>query len=199
MKLKTILVAVFVAGLAVSVAVAAPAERGKGRDGSIAATGTTGGDTGTTTTGETGHKNKGKRKGHGRKAECRPNRAAVLVGDFVAAGDASFAMAVKGGNRVGKKLAGKQVTVSVGEGTKFRRSGKAALADLKAGDLLLVQGRACKLDAVALTLVAKKVVVLSPSDDEDDEDEDTDEGTTSTSTTGASTTGSTTTSSTSES
>jgi hypothetical protein len=197
MKLKTILVAVFVAGLAVSVAVAAPAEKGKGRNGTTAAT--TGGDTGTTTTGETGHKGKGKRKGHGRKAECKPNRAAVLVGDFAAAGDASFAMTVKGGNRVGKKLAGKQVTVSVGEGTKIRRSGKATLADLKAGDLLLVQGRACKLDAVALTLVAKKVVVLSPSDDEDDEDEDTDEGTTSTSTTDASTTGSTTTSSTSES
>jgi hypothetical protein len=190
MKLKAILVAVFVAGLAVSVAVAAPAEKGKGRNGTTAAT--TGGDTGTTTTGETGHKGKGKRKGHGRKAECKPNRAAVLVGDFAAAGDASFAMTVKGGNRVGKKLAGKQVTVSVGEGTKIRRSGKATLADLKAGDLLLVQGRACKLDAVALTLVAKKVVVLSPSDDEDDED--TDEGTTSTSTTGASTTGSTTTS-----
>ena len=59
-------------------------------------------------------------------------------------------MAVKGGNRVGKSLAGKQVTVLVGDGTKFRRSGKAKLADLKAGDLLLVQGRACKLDAVAL-------------------------------------------------
>ena len=179
MKLKALLVAVFVAGLAVSVAVAAPAEKGKGRNGTTAAeTSTTGGDTGTTTTGETGHK--GKKKGHG-KRECRPNRAAVLVGDFAGAGDASFAMAVKGGNRVGKKLAGKQVTVSVGDGTKFRRSGKAKLADLKAGDLLLVQGRACKLDAVALTLVAKKVVVLSPSDDEDDED--TDEGTTSTSTT----------------
>ena len=178
MKLRALLAAVFVAGLAVSVAIAAPAEKGKGRNGTTAAeTSTTGGDTGTTTTGETGHKGKGK-KGHG-KRECRPNRAAVLVGDFAGAGDASFAMAVKGGNRVGKKLAGKQVTVSVVDGTKIRRSGKAKLADLKAGDLLLVQGRACKLDTQALTLVAKMVVVLSPSDDED---EDTDEGTTSTST-----------------
>lgn len=179
MKLRALLAAVFVAGLAVSVAIAAPAEKGKGRNGTTAAeTSTTGGDTGTTTTGETGHKGRGKKKGHG-KRECRPNRAAVLVGDFAGAGDASFAMAVKGGNRVGKKLAGKQVTVSVVDGTKIRRSGKAKLADLKAGDLLLVQGRACKLDTQALTLVAKKVVVLSPSDDED---EDTDEGTTSTST-----------------
>lgn len=179
MKLRALLAAVFVAGLAVSVAIAAPAEKGKGRNGTTAAeTSTTGGDTGTTTTGEAGHKGKGKKKGHG-KRECRPNRAAVLVGDFAGAGDASFAMAVKGGNRVGKKLAGKQVTVSVVDGTKIRRSGKAKLADLKAGDLLLVQGRACKLDTQALTLVAKKVVVLSPSDDED---EDTDEGTTSTST-----------------
>ena len=179
MKLRALLAAVFVAGLAVSVAIAAPAEKGKGRNGTTAAeTSTTGGDTGTTTTGETGHKGRGKKKGHG-KRECRPNRAAVLVGDFAGAGDASFAMAVKGGNRVGKKLAGKQVSVSVVDGTKIRRSGKAKLADLKAGDLLLVQGRACKLDTQALTLVAKKVVVLSPSDDED---EDTDEGTTSTST-----------------
>jgi hypothetical protein len=182
MKLKTLLLAVFVAGLAVSVAVAAPAEKGKGNRGSTTAAETT---TGGTSTGETGHKGKGKKKGHA-KAECRSNRAAVLVGDFAAAGADSFALAVKGGNRVGKKLAGKQVTVTVTDGTKFRRSGKAALADLRAGDLVLVQGRACKLDSQALTLVAKKVVVLSPSD-EDDEDEngDDEDGPTSTGTTGS--------------
>ncbi len=190
MKLKTLLLAVFVAGLAVSVAVAAPAEKGKGNRGSTTAAETT---TGGTSTGETGHKGKGKKKGHAKKAECRPNRAAVLVGDFAAAGADSFALAVKGGNRVGKKLAGKQVTVTVTEGTKFRRSGKATLADLQAGDLVLVQGRACKLDSQALTLVAKKVVVLSPSD-EDDEDEtgDDEDGTTSTGTTGSTTTSETT-------
>ena len=51
--------------------------------------------------------------------------------------------------------------------------------DLVTGDLLLVQGRACKLDSQALTLEARKVVVLSASD-EDEGDEST---TTTTSTT----------------
>jgi hypothetical protein len=182
MKLKTLLIAIFVAGLAVSVAVAAPAEHRKGSNGTTATgTDTTGG----TTTGETAQKGKGKRKGHAKWADCKPRRAVVLVGDFAAAGTDSFAMTVKGGNRVGKQLAGKQVTVMVGAGAKVRRSGKATLADLKAGDLLLVQGKACKLDATALTLVARMVVVLSPSDDEDEDDE---AGTTTTSTTTSSTT-----------
>lgn len=170
MKLKALLAAVFVAGLVVSMAVAAPAEHGKGKNGTTAAdTSPTGGGT---TTGESGQK--GKKKGHAKWAGCHPKRAAVLVGDFAGAGTGSFAMSVKGGNRVGKALYGKQVTVTVTDSTKFRRSGRATLADLSAGDLLLVQGKACKLDATALTLVAKKVVVLSPShDDEDDEDEGT--------------------------
>jgi len=197
MKLKALLAAVFVAGLAVSMAVAAPAEHGKGKSGTTAAeSSSTGGDTTGTTTGETGRKGKGRKKGHARWADCHPKRAAVLVGDFVSAGDASFAMTVDGGNRVGKKLYGKQVTVNVTDGTKLRRSGKATLADLEAGDLLLVQGKACKLDATALTFVAKKVVVLSPSDDDED-DEDEHEGTTSTSTGTTTSTTTTTTTSTS--
>lgn len=176
MKLKALLAAVFVAGLVVSMAVAAPAEHGKGKTGSTAAdTSSTGG----TTTADGGHTGKGKRKGHAKWADCHPRRAAVLVGEVAGAGADSFAMSVEGGNRVGKKLYGKQVTVNVTDSTKFRRSGKAKLADLEPGDLVLVQGKACKLDATALTLVAKKVVVLSPSDDEDDDD---DEGTTTSST-----------------
>jgi hypothetical protein len=96
-------------------------------------------------------------------------------------------MLVKGGNKAGKTLAGKQVTVTVTDGTKIRRSGKATLAELATGDLLLVQGHACKLDSQALTLVARKVVVLSPTDDED---------TTTTTTTDSTTTSTVTTSST---
>lgn len=185
MKLKAFLAAVFVAGLVVSMAVAAPAENGKGKNGSTAAdTSSTGG---ATTTGETGHKGKGKQKGHAKWAACHPKRAAVVVGDFAGAGAGSFAMSVEGGNRVGKKLYGKQVTVTVTDSTRFRRSGKATLADLQAGDLLLVQGKACELDATALTLVAKKVVVLSPSD-EDDEDTTTSSTTDTTPTTSTSTT-----------
>ena len=185
MKLKALLVAVFVAGLAVSMAVAAPAEHGKGKNGTTAAeTSSTGGDA---TTGETGH-GKGKKKGPAKWTDCHPKRAAVLVGDFAGAGTDSFALSVKGGNRVGKKLDGKQVTVNVTDSTTFRRSGKAKLADLATGDLLLVQGRACKLDATALTLVATKVVVLSRSDDEDDEGTTTSSTTETTPTTSTSTT-----------
>ena len=187
MKLKALLAAVFVAGLVVSMAVAAPAEHGKGKSGTTAAdTSSTGGDT--TTTGEAGQKGKGKKKGHAKWAGCHPRRAAVLVGDFAGAGTDSFAMSVDGGNRVGKKLYGKQVTVMVTDSTKFRRSGKAKLADLQTGDLVLVQGKACKLDATALTLVAKKVVVLSPSDDDEDDEDDEDEGTTTSTTETTSTT-----------
>ena len=143
MKLKALLAAVFVAGLVVSMAVAAPAEHGKGKNGSTAADTSSSG--GTTTAGDTGHENtgKGKKKGHARWGNCHPRRAAVLVGDFAGAGTDSFAMSVEGGNRVGKKLYGKQVTVTVTDSTTFRRSGKATLADLETGDLVLVQGKAC--------------------------------------------------------
>src|SRR5881394_2311166 len=106
MKAKTLLVALFVAGLVVSVAVAAPSPTNHG---------------------------KGKAKGHGKK-DCWPLRAVVLRGDFVGPGAGGFAMEVKGGNRAGKSLAGKQVTVLVDEQTKIRKHGKATIADLAAGD-----------------------------------------------------------------
>lgn len=186
MKMKALLGALFVAGLIVSVAVAAPAEKGKGKNGTSAAESTsTDGTTAVTTTTSSG---KGKQKGKAKHAGCKPRRAVVLKGTFVGAGAGGFAMNVTGGNKVAKSLVGKQVTVLVQDGTKIRRYGKATLADLKAGDRLNVQGRACKLDQQAMTLVAKRVVAHSPSGD-DDEDED--EGTTSTSTTGSTTTGTT--------
>jgi hypothetical protein len=48
-------------------------------------------------------------------------------------------MLVRGGNKLGEALAGKQVSVSVTDSTKVRRSGRTTLADLVAGELLLVQ------------------------------------------------------------
>ena len=174
MNNKGLLTELFVAGLVVSVAVAAPADRGHKNGTTVASTSSTTG----TTTGEAS-KGKGKAKHAGR---CKPNRSAVLRGTFVGLGTGGFAMDVTGGNKVGKKLAGKQVTVLVGEWTKVRKHGKASLEDLEAGDRLNVQGRACKLDSQAMTLVAKRVVAHSPSaDDEGDES-------TTTSTTTASTT-----------
>ena len=94
MKLKALLAAVFVAGLVVSVAVAAPAEHGKGKNGTTTAADTS--STGGTSTGDTGHTGKGKTKGHAKWAGCQPKRAAVLVGEFAGAGADSFAMSVEG-------------------------------------------------------------------------------------------------------
>jgi hypothetical protein len=172
MKLKTLLATILVAGLVVSMAVAAPTEKGKGN----LKHDTTAGST------TEAAKGKGKKKGHARH-DCKPRRAVILVGEFAGAGEGSFAMLVKGGNKPGKALAGKQVTVTVADGTKVRRSGKATLADLATGDLLLVQGRACKLDSQALTLVAQKVVVLSPTEESDDTTTTTTTSTTTTSST----------------
>jgi len=198
MKLKALLMALFVAGIAVSVAVAAPADKGKGKNGTTAAetTSTDGSSTGTTTESSGTGKHRG--RDHGKKHKdkhqvCKPRGAVVLKGSFVGAGAGGFAMTVKHSNRHGRALVGKQVTVLVMDGTKFRKHGKATLADLQAGDRLNVQGRACKLDGQAMTLVAKRVVAHSPSgDDEQDEGEGT-TSTSTTSTTDATTTGTTTT------
>jgi hypothetical protein len=164
MRSKALLLVLFVAGLAVSAAVAAPADRGKGR-------------TDATTTAETSERAaKGKRG----DAPCRPRRSVVLRGTFVAPGAGGFAMEVTGGNRLGRKLAGTQVTVLVVEHTRIRRYGRAELAELQAGDRLHVKGRACKLDSQAMTLVAKRVVAHTPSGRGRRDGKDESEGATST-------------------
>ena len=173
MKTKILVASLLVFGLVASMAVAAPAEKGHGKNGSTTST--------TTTTAEgTG---KGKAKGKAKRS-CKPSRSVVLRGAFVAAGAGGFAMDVKGGNKVGKNLVGKQVTVLVDEHTKLRRHGKAELADFVAGDRLNVQGKACKVDAVAMTVLARRVVGKPAKAEHDDETTTT----TTTSTTGTSTT-----------
>jgi hypothetical protein len=181
MKLKTLLAALFVAGLAVSVAVAAPAEKGRNGKASTPVETTS---ASTTSGAQANGTSKGKKDG------CKPNRAVVLRGTFGGAGAGGFAMNVLGGNRLGRVLKGKQVTVLVVEGTKFRKNGKAALADLVSGDRLNVLGRGCKLDSQAMTLVAKRVVAHSPSGDGQDGEKDEGTPATSTSTTSTTTTAS---------
>lgn len=186
MKLKTLLAALALAGLAVSMAIAAPPP-GKGKSGSsvAASTGTTSSTTGTTTA-EPGQ---GKAKSKGKGPVCKPGRSLVLKGDFVSAGGAGFAMTVKSGNGAAKPFVGKQLTVIVEAATKFT---KAKLADLKAGDNVMVQGYACKSDAVALSAVARRVTAKGPkAADDDDKGSTTTTGTTTT--TGGTTTGTTTT------
>jgi hypothetical protein len=183
MRLKTFIAALFVAGLAVSVAIAAPPP-GKGKDkGAAASTTTTGTTTGTTT----------ERKGKGSKEQqllgCKPVVSLVLKGDFVSAGSGSFAMLVKSANKHGKSLKGKQATVMVDDKTKFKRRGKAELADLEAGDRLVAHVRACKAKkgeelAADAKLLARSVTAKPKKDkSKDGEDETTATTTTTTPTT----------------
>ena len=179
MKLKALLLALFTAGFAVSIAVAAsPATVEKGKPSPIVATATDG----TTTTSATEAK---KGKGHAKKAAaCKPSRKLVATGEFVAAGAGGFAMKVTGGNKPAKAWKDKQATVLVDEKTKFNGK-KRKLADLVAGDRVNVQGYACKADAAAGSMLARKVTSKAPKGADDDDDEGT---TTSTATTTAATT-----------
>ena len=178
MKLKALLLALFTAGFAVSIAVAAtPAAVEKGKPGPIAASSTDG-----TTTSEA------KRgKGHAKKSgACRSQRKLMLRGEFVAAGAGGFAMTVSGGNKPAKAWKGKQATVLVDDKTRFKGK-KRSLATLAAGDRLSVQGYACRADAAAGSVLARMVVSKAPKGAEDEED-DEDETTTATTTTTAVTT-----------
>ncbi|HXH87695.1 MAG TPA: hypothetical protein VNI55_03720 [Gaiellaceae bacterium] len=193
--MKALLLTLFTAGLMVSVAVAAsPQDKGgpgkgkpeKGKPGAVAST-----TTGTTT----GESEPGKGKGSDKARACKNARKLQFHGEFVAAGAGGFAMTVKKGNRHARALAGKQVSVLVDAKTRFHGK-KRTLAALVAGDRLSVQASACKNDAAANTLLARKVGVKGAKsdakDDEDDEDDDetTTGSTTTTSTTTATTTGS---------
>ena len=177
MKLKALLLALFTAGFAVSIAVAAsPAAVERGKPTVSTAT------DGTTTSQSASEAKRG--KGHGKQAAaCKPAKKIVVRGEFVAAGGGGFAMKVVGGNKAAKAWKDKQATVLVDHKTRFNGK-KRALADLAAGDRLNVQGYSCKADAVAGSLLARKVTSKAPKGAEDDGDEEssttatTDAGTT---------------------
>ncbi len=176
MKLKALLLALFTAGFAVSIAVAAsPATVEKGKP-TVSVSTSTDGTTGTTTS----EAKKG--KGHANKAAaCKPSKKIVATGEFVAAGGGGFAMKVKGGNKAAKAWKDKQATVLVDDKTRFNGK-KRKLADLAAGDRVNVQGYSCKADVAAGSLLARKVTSKGPKGADDEET------TTSTSTTTAATT-----------
>ena len=156
MKLKALFItALFVAGVASSVAVAKGPPPGKGKKAETASS--------TTTT------SRGKGKAKKSSATCRPNVTFVLKGEFVGSGAAApagpvpasggtapailgtFQLEVDRANNHGRTYVGKTVTISVDAKTKFKRRGHAKLADFEAGDLLNVHVRAChpKKQAVA--------------------------------------------------
>jgi hypothetical protein len=178
MKLKVLLLALFTAGFAVSIAVAAsPATVEKGKPTVSTAT------DGTTTTVTEAKKG----KGHAKKAAaCKPAKKVVATGEFVAVGAGGFAMTVKGGNKPAKAWKGKQATVLVDDKTRFNGN-KRKLADLVAGDRVSVQGYACKADAAAGSLLARKVTTKGTKGADDGTT------TTATTTTAAATTAETTT------
>src|SRR5688572_1682966 len=163
MKLKALLLALFTAGFAVSIAVAAsPAAVEKGKPG----------DPGKT-----------ERPAKAAKVEkaCKPWKKIVVTGEFVSASSTGFAMKVTGGNKPAKAWKGKQATVLVDDKSRFNGA-KRKLADLAAGDRLNVQGYACKADAAAGSMLARKVTTKGAKDG-GDEDETTSTGTTTDATT----------------
>ena len=159
MKLKALLLALAVAGLSSS---AALAEEGpspeKGKPKAAAEHG----------------------KGKSHKGDCRASVSLILKGEFVSPGTDSFVMTVKKANKHGRFFAGKDATIAVNAETKFRRGGEAKLSDLQKGDRLNVQVRACKkADSSKLVLLAKRVVAQPAKAEEDEkDDEKTETGTT---------------------
>jgi uncharacterized protein YdeI (BOF family) len=139
MKFKIALVAVLIAGLTASLAVAAPAKKGPKAD--------------TTTT----TKNKGK------KSTCRPTVSFVLHGKFVKqTGDSSFVMYVKSTNKHAKLFVKnynkENVPITVDPSAKIKLNGKKVTLDqLASGDKLGVRARICKKEIGDTAPAAKRV------------------------------------------
>jgi hypothetical protein len=101
---------------------------------------------------------------------CR-GRQLMLGGLYVSGsadsdGTGSFVLDVKRMSRLGKRLGlDGNVTVNVDARTKFRRGGRATLADLQANDRLGVLARVCKPAAGsdAPVILARQVVAHAPA------------------------------------
>jgi hypothetical protein len=165
MKIKVLLLALFTAGLGVSMALAAaPAAVGETGTTTVAAT-TTAATTTSEEKGEGKHHAKHKGKSEAKASACKPRRKIELKGVYVAAGAGGFAMTVTGGNKPAKPWKGKQATILVDDKSKFNGK-KHSLAELVAGDRVHVQGYACKSDLAAGTVLARKVKSKGPKKDE---------------------------------
>jgi hypothetical protein len=146
MKIKVFLAGLAIAGLAVSSAVAAPPE-GKGKP----------------------------RTGEG----CKPQITVVLKGTLASApSTTSLSMNVTGTNRWGRAYK-PTANVTLDTKTKVRGGGMKSVADLvadlKAGDRVLVQARVCKDDLKDPTakpaLTASKVIGHPAKADENENDD----------------------------
>ena len=147
MRLKALLLTLFVAGLTASIAIAAPPP-GKGKPTSSSSVSST-----TTTT--------AKGKSAAKKPACTPRKQVNLVGTLAAdpAADGTFGLAVTSGNANGKKLAGTQLTVDASH-AKVVKQGKKTVAALKSGDRVQVKAKTCTAVGATAPFVATQVVVL---------------------------------------
>jgi hypothetical protein len=140
--------------------------------------------------GHDGHGKKpaaGENHSKGPKKPKKPKMRALNVkGTVAAVGDGTIDVLVKGANHHGKALRGQTVTVDVSNARIVVRDvngdGERNLADVAAGDRVLVQSRIAKGSAPdpAQPLVAKRVVDKGPphvdGDDSDDADDSDDSG-----------------------
>jgi hypothetical protein len=141
MKLKALILALFVAGVASSFALAGPPE-GKGK-GDASSTGAT---------------------TQAAAPACKPNVSFILKGTVETVAADSFTMqAAKGNSHFRKLKLANPVNVLVDAKTKF--NGHRKLADLKAGNRVNVQVRGCKkADPATFVLLAKRVAVQGTAD-----------------------------------
>lgn len=94
---------------------------------------------------------------------CKPAIAVILKGTLTANGAAapsSLSVTVSGGNHASawKKLA-QPVAIAITATTKVNRNGDSNPANLKSGDRVVIQGRACKAETGGAALPASLSVV----------------------------------------
>jgi hypothetical protein len=109
---------------------------------------------------------------------CKPKITVVLKGTLVSASMTSLSMNVTGANRWGRayKTAG-TASATLDDKTKVRGGGMKSvtdlLADLNAGDRVLVQARVCKADLkdpTAKPLLTARMVIGHPAKAEKNDD-----------------------------
>ena len=121
---------------------------------------------------------KGKGKPDPTGEACKPRVQVIMKGTLGSAGSDSVTMTVLRANKHGKRFVGADpIQISVAEKAKVRRKGKVALADLVAGDSLMIHARACKADlkaegAPALVARVVKAWPAKPAAGEEEQQEE---------------------------
>ena len=103
-------------------------------------------------------------------ATCKPQVSVILKGTLAAAPGAAptaLSVTVTGGNTLGRAYkSATPVSVAVTTATKVHRGTSTAWADLKSGDRVNIQARACKADLAGSktpALTATRVTASAPT------------------------------------